>query len=141
MSDFTLVPLTRTLALVYYYIHKVCTRKKKRFNSMHTSECKKTKRPAHRYRYIPVHYEPQCQNIFFFFLCPILAAYQHTDNMAYLLVAFGQFAHRKITAKIMCTVQFLQHLILRCAQRMCTAHNNYVQVMHMTYRQAGCFIK
>lgn len=77
----------------------------------------------------------------FFFLCPILAAYQHTDNMAYLLVAFGQFAHRKITAKIMCTVQFLQHLILRCAQRMCTAHNNYVQVMHMTYRQAGCFIK
>lgn len=74
-----------------------------------------------------------------FLLSPILAAYQHTDNMAYLLVAFGQFAHTKITAKIMCTVQLLQHLILRCAQRMCTAHNKYVQVMHMTYRQAGCY--
>lgn len=79
------------------------------------------------------------KHLFFFFLSPILAAYQHTDNMAYLLVAFGQFAHRKITAKIMCTVQLLQHLILRCAQRMCTAHNKYVQVMHMTYRQAGCY--
>lgn len=33
--DFTLVPLTRALALVYYYIHKVYTRKKKQ-NAQHT---------------------------------------------------------------------------------------------------------
>lgn len=108
---------------------------------MRTSECKKTKCTAHRYRYISVH-DASTMNRSVNFFCPVYWALisTRTDNMAYLLLAFGQFAHRKITAKIMCTVQLLQHLILRCAQRMCTAHN-YVQVMHMTYSQAGCFIK
>lgn len=129
--------LTRALALVYHYIHKVCTRKKKRLlNSMHTSECKKKNtHTAHGYRYISVHDAStmnRCVKTFFF--CP---AYQHTDNMAYLLVCIWAVCSQKNHSKnYVYSIQFLQHLILRCAQSMCTAHNNYVQVMHMTYRQA-----
>lgn len=142
--DFTLVPLTRALALVYYYIHKVYTRKKKYRLTACIHQSVKKQNAQHTgidiFQFMMLALWTVVSKQFF---CPLYWALisTRTDNMAYLLVAFGQFAHRKITAKIMCTVQLLQHLILRCARRMCTAHNNYVQVMHMTYSQAGCFIK
>lgn len=78
--DFTLVPLTRALALVYYYIHKVYTRKKKYRLTACIHQSVKKQNAQHtgidifQFMMLALWTVVSKQ----FFLSPILGAYQHT---------------------------------------------------------------
>lgn len=129
--DFTLVPLTRALALVYYYIHKVYTRKKIQVNSMHTSECKKTKRTAHRYRYISVHdastMNRSVKTIFFVPYIGRLSAHALTTwhtSWLHLGSLLTEKSQQKLCVQCSCCNTWYSGVLGACAQHITTMYKS-----------------